>query len=86
MDPRIQVKLDKYQKCGNIISQTSLLSSYTGSETDADSDSIYTIGRGARNISIKKWERGTSTKGQIWPPLEPKTESCFFTNFTQLVY
>ena len=33
MDPRIQVKLDKYQKCGNIISQTSLLSSYTGSET-----------------------------------------------------
>ena len=42
MDPRIQVKLDKYQKCGNIISQTSLLSSYTGSETDADSDSIYT--------------------------------------------
>ena len=30
MDPRIQVKLDKYQKCGNIISQTSLLSSYTG--------------------------------------------------------
>ena len=41
MDPRIQVKLDKYQKCGNIISQTSLLSSYTGSETDADSDSRY---------------------------------------------
>ena len=39
MDPRIQVKLDKYQKCGNIISQTSLLSSYTGSETDAVSDS-----------------------------------------------
>ena len=39
MDPRIQVKLDKYQKCGNTISQTSLLSSYTGSETDADSDS-----------------------------------------------
>ena len=39
MDPRIQVKLDKYQKCGNIISQPSLLSSYTGSETDADSDS-----------------------------------------------
>ena len=39
MDPRIRVKLDKYQKCGNIISQTSLLSSYTGSETDADSDS-----------------------------------------------
>ena len=39
MDPRIQVKLDKYQKCGNIISQTSLLTSYTGSETDADSDS-----------------------------------------------
>ena len=39
MEPRIQVKLDKYQKCGNIISQTSLLSSYTGSETDADSDS-----------------------------------------------
>ena len=38
MDPRIQVKLDKCQKCGNIISQTSLLSSYTGSETDADSD------------------------------------------------
>ena len=37
--PRIQVKLDKYQKCGNIISQTSLLSSYTESETDADSDS-----------------------------------------------
>ena len=36
---RSQVKLDKYQKCGNIISQTSLLSSYTGSETDADSDS-----------------------------------------------
>ena len=31
MDPRIQVKLDKYQKCGNIISQTLLLSSYTGS-------------------------------------------------------
>ena len=41
MDPRIQVKLDKYQKCGNIISQTSLLSSYTGSETDADSVSRY---------------------------------------------
>ena len=40
MDPRIQVKLDKYQKCVNIISQTSLLSSYTVSETDADSDSI----------------------------------------------
>ena len=39
MDPRKQVKLDRYQKCGNIISQTSLLSSYTGSETDADSDS-----------------------------------------------
>ena len=39
MDPRIQVKLDKNLKCGNIISQTSLLSSYTGSETDADSDS-----------------------------------------------
>ena len=39
MDPRIQVKLYKYLKCGNIISQTSLLSSYTGSETDADSDS-----------------------------------------------
>ena len=37
MDPRIQVKLDKYKICGNIISQTSLLSSYTGSETDADS-------------------------------------------------
>ena len=36
MDPWIQVKLDKYQKCGNIISQTSLLSSYTGSEADAD--------------------------------------------------
>ena len=33
MDPRIQVKLDKYQKCGNIISQTLLLSGYTGSET-----------------------------------------------------
>ena len=44
MDPRIQVKLDKYQKCGNIISQTSLLSSYTGSETDADSDSRYIQG------------------------------------------
>ena len=41
MDPRIQVKLDKYQKCGNIIPQTSFLSSYTGSETDADSDSRY---------------------------------------------
>ena len=41
MDPRIQVKLDKYQKCGNIISQTSLLTSYTGSETDADSHSRY---------------------------------------------
>ena len=41
MDARIQVKLDKYQKCGNIISQTSLLSSYTGSETDADSDSRF---------------------------------------------
>ena len=26
---KVQVKLDKYQKCGNIISQTSLLSSYT---------------------------------------------------------
>ena len=25
------MKLDQYQKCGNIISQTSLLSSYTGS-------------------------------------------------------
>ena len=36
IDPRIQVKLDKYQKCGNIISQTFLLSSYTGSGTDAD--------------------------------------------------
>ena len=35
--PRIQVKLDKYQNCRNIISQTSLLSSYTGSETDAGS-------------------------------------------------
>ena len=22
-------------------------------------------------------ERGTCIKGQIWPPLEPKTESCF---------
>ena len=33
------MKLDKYQKCGNIISQTSLLLSYTESETDADSDS-----------------------------------------------
>ena len=32
MDPRIQVKLDKYQKCGNITSQTSLLSGYTGSK------------------------------------------------------
>ena len=31
-------ELDKYQKCGIIISPTSLLSSYTGSETDADSD------------------------------------------------
>ena len=41
MDPRIQVKLDKYQKHGNIVSQTSLLLSYTGSETDADSYSIY---------------------------------------------
>ena len=41
MDPWIQVKLDKYQKYGNIISQTSLLSSYTGSETDAYSDSRY---------------------------------------------
>ena len=39
MDPRIQVKLDKYHKCRNIISQASLLSSYTGSETDADSHS-----------------------------------------------
>ena len=39
MDPRIQVKIDKYQKCGNMISQTSLLSSYTGSETDTDSGS-----------------------------------------------
>ena len=29
MDPRIQVKLDKYQKCGNIISQTSLLSRWS---------------------------------------------------------
>ena len=37
MDPRIQVKLDKYQKCGNIISQTSLLSSYTGSFFGDDS-------------------------------------------------
>ena len=35
----MQMKLDKYQKCGNIISQTSLLSNCTGSETDAD----YTI-------------------------------------------
>ena len=26
MDPRIQVKLDKYQKCGNIISQTTSMS------------------------------------------------------------
>ena len=50
MDPRIQVKLDKYQKCGNIISQTSVLSSYTGSETDADSVlSSYT---GSDNIYI----------------------------------
>ena len=39
MGPRVEVKLDKYQKCGNIISQTSLLLSYTGSETDADSHS-----------------------------------------------
>ena len=39
MDYRIQVKLDKYQMCGNIISQTLLLLSYTGSETDADSHS-----------------------------------------------
>ena len=39
VDPRIQVKLDKYQKCRNIISHTSLLLSYTGSETDADPDS-----------------------------------------------
>ena len=39
MDPRIEGKLDKYQKCRNIISQTSFLLSYTGSETDADSDS-----------------------------------------------
>ena len=37
MNPRIQVKLDKYEKYGNIISQTSLLSTYSGSETDADS-------------------------------------------------
>ena len=22
-------------------------------------------------------KRGTCIKGQIWPPLEPKTESCF---------
>ena len=36
MDPRIKVKLDKYQKCRNIISQTLLLLSNTGSETDAD--------------------------------------------------
>ena len=36
MNPRIQLELDKYQKCGNIILQTSMLSSYTGSETDAD--------------------------------------------------
>ena len=43
MDPRIQVKLDKYQKCGNIISQTSLLSSYTGSETDADIYDIFSL-------------------------------------------
>ena len=28
MDPRIQMKLDTYQKCGNIISQTSLLYIY----------------------------------------------------------
>ena len=28
MDPRIQVKLDKYQKCGNIISQTSYIYIY----------------------------------------------------------
>ena len=40
MDPRIQVKLDKYQKCRNIISQTSLLSSYTGSETDAQIQTV----------------------------------------------
>ena len=40
MDPRIQVKLDKHQKCRNIISQTSLLSSYTGSVSDIV-DSLY---------------------------------------------
>ena len=40
MDPRLQVKLDKYKICGNIISQTSLLSSHTGSETDADSSML----------------------------------------------
>ena len=56
MNPKIQVKLDKYQKCGNIISLTSLLSSYTGSETDADLHS--------RSIqSGKKWHTGLRLPG-----------------------
>ena len=27
--------------------------------------------------SVDPDERRTCIKGQIWPPLEPKTESCF---------
>ena len=41
MDPTTKVKLNKYQKCGNIISQISLVLSYTGSETGADLHSRY---------------------------------------------
>ena len=29
------------------------------------------------HMSRLNFERGTCIKGQIWPPLEPKTESCF---------
>ena len=43
MDPKIQENLDKYQKCENIISQTSLLSSYTGSVTEGYNESTEPI-------------------------------------------
>ena len=59
MDPRIQVRLDKYQKCRTIISQTSLLSRYTGSETDADSHSR-SIQRDIVN-QLSRFEPTTST-------------------------
>ena len=29
-------------------------------------------------MDVNDWcQRGTCIKGQIWPPLEPKIESCF---------